>query len=116
MNAEKITFDASVGSGNKIAAFICPATSAPVKGVFQICHGMADYFGRYEELVDHLNKEGWHVCGMDMLGHGATYGLNEDKDMLQDMLLLAMKDATNQIDKEVESSLGMYGNMLGGLM
>ena len=42
--------------------------------------------------------------------------LNEDKDMLQDMLLLAMKDATSQIDKEVESSLGMYGNMLGGLM
>ena len=42
--------------------------------------------------------------------------LNEDKDMLQDMLLLAMKDATTQIDKEVESSLGMYGNMLGGLM
>lgn len=42
--------------------------------------------------------------------------LNEDKDMLQDMLLLAMKDATSQIEKEVESSLGMYGNMLGGLM
>ena len=51
MNAQKIVFDAAAGGGNKIAGFFCPATAdvAP-KGIFQICHGMADYFGRYEEL------------------------------------------------------------------
>ncbi len=82
MNAQKIVFDAAAGGGNKIAGFFCPATAdvAP-KGIFQICHGMADYFGRYEELIDHLNNDGWHVCGMDMLGHGQTYELNKDRDM-----------------------------------
>ena len=81
MNAEKIILEASVGGGNRIAGFFCPSSTDDVKGVFQICHGMADYFGRYEELIDHLNAGGWHVCGMDMLGHGSTYELNKDNDM-----------------------------------
>ena len=42
MNAEKITFDASVGGGNKIAGYYSPAKTDAVRGVFQICHGMAD--------------------------------------------------------------------------
>ena len=81
MNAEKIVFEASVGGGNKIAGFMSPATSVPARGVFQLCHGMADYFGRYEEFIDCLNERGWHVCGMDMLGHGESYLLNKDRDM-----------------------------------
>lgn len=83
MNAQKIIFDSAAGDGNKIAGFFSPAAggnNAP-RGIFQICHGMADHFGRYEEMVDHLNKAGWHVCGMDMLGHGATYELNKENDM-----------------------------------
>lgn len=81
MNAEKIVFEASAGGGNKIAGYISPSKTDVVKGVFQICHGMADYFGRYDELIDHLNDDGWHVCGMDMLGHGGSYELNKDRDM-----------------------------------
>ena len=81
MNAEKIEFAASVGGGNRIAAFFCPPSSGEVKGVLQICHGMADYFGRYEEMVDFLNAAGFAVCGMDMMGHGQTYGLNKGNDM-----------------------------------
>jgi len=77
---EKIVFDASTGGGNKIAGFISPAAE-PARGVIQICHGMADYFGRYEEMTAFLNSKGWHVVGMDMMGHGETYGLNKDNDM-----------------------------------
>lgn len=38
----------------------------------------------------------------------------ENKDMLCDMILLAIKDGLNQIDKETEKKLGNYANM-GGL-
>ncbi|MCQ2534019.1 MAG: lysophospholipase [Clostridia bacterium] len=77
---EKIIFDASCGDGNKIAAFMYPAKeNTEVKGTVQICHGMAEYFGRYTELVAYLNDDGWNVCAMDMMGHGATYDLNKDK-------------------------------------
>ncbi|MBR1797522.1 MAG: alpha/beta hydrolase [Clostridiales bacterium] len=82
---EKITFDAATGGGNKIAAFFCPTDvkteDGRSKGVIQICHGMADYFGRYEEMVGYLNRAGFDVCGMDMMGHGQTYGLNKGNDM-----------------------------------
>ncbi len=81
MNAERIVFDAAAGGGNRIVAFICPATTGDIKGVFQICHGMTDHFGRYEEMTDYLNSKGWHVCGLDMLGHGETWKTNIGNNM-----------------------------------
>lgn len=78
---EKVTFESSIGGGNKIAAFFAPSDSKEIKGILQICHGMAEHFGRYEKMISYLNSNGWHVCGMDMLGHGATYELNKDNDM-----------------------------------
>lgn len=80
MIKERIEFEASVGGGNKIAAFFCPAEGKS-KGVIQICHGMADHFARYAEMTEYLNKEGFDVCGMDMMGHGQTYELNKGNDM-----------------------------------
>ncbi len=44
-----------------------------------------------------------------------TGDLNEDKDMLSDMFVIAMNDAINQIDKEIEKKLGAYSKQLGGL-
>jgi len=40
---------------------------------------------------------------------------NDDKEALQDMLVIAINDAMSQIDKENEKILGPYGNQLGGL-
>jgi DNA-binding YbaB/EbfC family protein len=38
----------------------------------------------------------------------------ENKDILADMILLAIKDGLSQIEKETESQMGAYGQM-GGL-
>lgn len=38
----------------------------------------------------------------------------ENKETLSDMILIAVKDALKQIDKETENKLGKYSNM-GGL-
>lgn len=41
--------------------------------------------------------------------------ISEDvKEMLEDMIMLAIKDAFNKIDKETENKLGQYSS-LGGL-
>ncbi len=40
---------------------------------------------------------------------------SEDKEILQDMIVLAFNDAMNQVDKEQEKILGPYANQLGGL-
>lgn len=45
-----------------------------------------------------------------------TGDLNEDKDMLADMITIAMNDAIKKIEKEIENKLGAYSKQLGGLM
>ena len=42
--------------------------------------------------------------------------LNEDKDMLGDMIALALKDAIKKVENDMNKKLGMYSDMLGGLM
>ena len=37
----------------------------------------------------------------------------DDKEMLEDMIMLAIKDAFSKIDKETESKLGSYATMNG---
>ena len=39
----------------------------------------------------------------------------EDKEILQDMIVIAVNDAMKQIDKETEKMLGAYGSQLNGL-
>ncbi len=41
--------------------------------------------------------------------------INEDKDMLADMITIALNDAISNIDKEIEKKLGAYSKQLGGL-
>lgn len=40
---------------------------------------------------------------------------NDDKEILEDMFVIAVNDAMSQINKETEKVLGAYGSQLGGL-
>ena len=40
---------------------------------------------------------------------------NDDKEIIEDMLVIAVNDAMAKIDKETDNALGAYGNQLGGL-
>lgn len=75
---EKVIFDAANGNGAKIMGRYYPSAAEDIKGVVQICHGMSEHMSRYEEFIAFLNNEGYHVCGIDMLGHGLTYELNSN--------------------------------------
>ena len=39
----------------------------------------------------------------------------DDKEIIEDMFVIAVNDAMAKIDKETESMLGAYGSQLGGL-
>ena len=43
-----------------------------IKAVLQICHGMSEHIGRYEEFAEYLNARGVYVVGHDHLGHGRS--------------------------------------------
>lgn len=81
MNCDKVIYDAAIGGGNRICGYLYTSDASDIKGVIQICHGMAEKIGRFDEMIGWLNSRGWHVCGMDMLGHGGTYELNKDNGM-----------------------------------
>ena len=40
----------------------------------------------------------------------------DDKEMLEDMILVAVNDAINQMERDKEEKFGKYGQMFNGLM
>ena len=42
--------------------------------------------------------------------------IDDDREMLADMITIALNDAQKQVEKEIEAKLGMYSKQLGGLM
>lgn len=47
-------------------------SDAPLRGLVQIVHGMAEHIGRYEPFARFLTDHGFAVCANDHVGHGLT--------------------------------------------
>ena len=41
--------------------------------------------------------------------------INEDRELLADMITIALNDAFKKVEKEIENKLGAYSKQLGGL-
>ena len=48
------------------------STQAPLRGIIQIIHGVAEHGGRYRDLARFLTDEGFVVCVNDHVGHGRS--------------------------------------------
>lgn len=44
-----------------------------------------------------------------------TGNIDEDREMLADMMTIALNDAFKKVEKEIETKLGAYSKQLGGL-
>lgn len=69
-----------------------------------------EFSGKSEwvEIVFNGKKE---IKSFKILKEGSI--LDDDKEMLEDMIMVAMKDAFSKIDKETEKKLGSYASMSG---
>jgi len=68
--------------------------------------------GKYEFVEVTLNgKKEMVRCKIDKESLS-----QEDIEMLEDFIVLAVKDAIEKIDKEFQSKMGQYAGMLDGLM
>ena len=63
------------------------------------------------ELVDVELSGSKNVLSVKIKAEGALE--EEDKEILQDMIVLAMNDALKKIDDETSSMLGSYGKLSG---
>lgn len=50
-----------------------------IKGIYQICHGMAEHMERYDAFATYLSSNGYYVVGHDHLGHGKSLISLENK-------------------------------------
>lgn len=55
-----------------------------IRAVLQICHGMCEFIGRYDNFAEFLNSHGYYVVGNDHLGHGESVVNDEDHGYFAD--------------------------------
>jgi len=91
------------------------------RGIVQVCHGMFEHFGRYENFARFMNERGYMVAGFDMAGHGrstpdAPRGFFGDKDGF-----LHLVEDIHTFKKKVSSEYGgvpyfLMGHSMGSLL
>lgn len=67
---DDFTFSSSDGRSETHYRIWLP--DAPVRGVVQLVHGVAEHIGRYDAFAQFLNEHGFAAAGDDHLGHGLT--------------------------------------------
>ncbi|MBR5782910.1 MAG: alpha/beta hydrolase [Clostridia bacterium] len=90
--------------------------------IVQICHGMCEYYGRYENFRNALLRAGFAVCGHDHAGHGASardkrrYGYFGKKDGYR--VLVEDTHAVSIYVKEKLSGLPLFlmGHSMGSFV
>ena len=94
------------------------STTNPILGLVQISHGMAEHKRRYQEFIDFLNINGFHVAIHDHRGHGDRILDNEigffDNDDGRNLVvddLLAIHSETNNLFPELPKIL--LGHSMG---
>lgn len=111
----------SSNNSNMIRALIWTNEDAPVKGVVQIAHGLAEHIGRYDEFARILAENGYVVCGNDHLGHGKSVETTEDLGLCYDgdhvNMVRDMNTLHNIIAKRYpEKPYIIFGHSMGSLL
>lgn len=65
------TFIFTTFDKKQLSAYLWEDVDNP-KGVVQLCHGMSEHLGRYDDFAKFLNKNGYIVFGTDHRSYGKT--------------------------------------------
>jgi alpha-beta hydrolase superfamily lysophospholipase len=93
-----------------------------VKGLVQICHGMAEHSARYARLGEFLAGHGYAVFCHDHRGHGETCGDRETKGFFSEDggwdLLVSDAEALGKLMREEikEGRFILFGHSMGSLI
>ncbi|MGK2350554.1 alpha/beta fold hydrolase [Cutibacterium sp. V947] len=97
------------------------APGRPTKGLVQLCHGMAEYAARYDEVARALADDGWLVVANDHRGHGpraaATGQLGTTPDRGHHQLLDDLSAVADHFMAEVEGKPWfLVGHSMGSFL
>ena len=92
---------------NRVYAKIIEPKNVTIKGIVQICHGMCEYFDKYNHFSEFLASNGYIVCGHDHIGHGNSVSSSEERGYFapKDGYKYLIED-THQLTTIVEEKIG----------
>lgn len=97
-----------------------PTTEA--KGIIQICHGMAEHIGRYDNFMNFLCDNGYIVVGYDQRGHGMTAGSVENCGYMSDSdNIEVLVEDVHKVVKHIknaypEKNIYLFGHSMGSFV
>jgi len=104
--------------GKQITTYFWEEVEGEPKGIVQLCHGMSEHLGRYDDFAKYLNKHGYIVFGDDHRAFGRTDNNsgyckgNFVNDTLKDMDCLAQKVKAKYPDLPLVFFGHSYGSCL----
>jgi len=110
------TYTTTATDGTCLRGFVWKPTSAQVRGVVVITHGIRDYAMRYDTFARKLNAQGYAVYAQDLRGHAHSGGARQRFDSMKQLVAdgdLAFSAARSQYPTAPVFALG---HSLGGLV
>lgn len=102
-----------------VSVFV-PDESTPIKGIFQISHGMAEHRKRYFPFMEFLTENGYIAVINDHRGHGESVKEKEDLGYFYDdtanFIVEDLHQVTQNIKKEYPNlPVYLFGHSMGSL-
>ena len=117
----KKEFELQVGNDVALKGYIYEPEQE-IKGIIQICHGMAEHIKRYDDFMQFLCNNNFVVIGYDQRGHGMTAGSVEKCGYMDDSdnieVLVHDVHKVNNYIKELYPNLPIYlfGHSMGSFV
>ena len=85
------------------------------KGIIHLIHGLGEHTGRYDHIGKALSKNGYHLLGFDLRGHGLSEGPRGHAPgltFLYDDISIFIEESKRYLGNSIPTFL--YGHSLGG--
>jgi alpha-beta hydrolase superfamily lysophospholipase len=109
------TFNFTSKDGLNLFGRLWTSPSPSPKGKVYLIHGLGEHTGRYADLAETFNQQGYHLAGFDLRGHGLSKGKRghtPSYDHLLDDIQLFIKETQNRLPDNLPGFI--YGHSLGG--
>ena len=105
---EEINIKSNYDGLNLGVTLVKPTNKEEIKGIFQICHGMAEHRKRYIPFMEWLADKGYICIIHDHRGHGDSIKEDEDLGYFYDERANAIVEDVYQITKYIKEQFPNY--------
>jgi acylglycerol lipase len=87
-----------------------------IQAVVCLVHGLGEHSGRYKELAERLNQEGYVLMGFDLRGHGKSQGPRGHTPNFESFMQDISQFLEQAARRYPQKPIFLYGHSLGGIL